>query len=73
MYPPMVDFTYGLERQKTLRGEPIRELPVLRYGHRADIWQVFQTAATWLRTRLENWGQVPCALMEPACDMQLTR
>ena len=78
MYPPMVDFTYGLERQKTLRGEPVRELPVLGYGHRADIrrtgiWQGFQAAATWLRARLEDWGRVPCALMEPACDAQLTR
>ena len=72
MYPPMVDLGLALERQKTLLGDPVRELSVLRQGRRADIWQAFHTAALWLRTELENWGQLPCALMEPACDVQLT-
>ena len=72
MYPPMVDLTLALERQKSLRGEPIRELPVPRYGHRPGVGQVLHTAAIWLQTQLENWGQVPCALMDPACDAQLT-
>ena len=73
MYPPLVDFTYGLERQKTLRGEPVRERPVLSYGRRPNIWEASHRAALWLRTKLENWGQLPCALMEPACDVQLTQ
>ena len=73
MYPPMVDFNYGLERQKTLRGEPVREHPVLRYGRGPDVWHALNQAAIRFRAKLENWGQLPCALMEPACDMQSTR
>ena len=71
MYPHTQELTYSLERQKTLLGEPIRELPVLSDGRRPGIWQAIRAAAIWLRTELENWGQVPCAEMDPACDMQL--
>jgi len=73
MYPPMVDLEYALERQKTLLGEPVRELSVLRQGRRANIWQALHTTASRLWIELENWGRVPCAEMEPACEMQVTR
>ena len=69
MYPHTQELYYGLERQKTLLGEPIRELAVLSDGHRPDIWQAFRGTAGRLWTKLENWGRVPCAEMEPACDM----
>ena len=73
MYPPMIDLDYALERQKTLLGEPTRELPVLRYGRRPDIWRVFRATASRLWAELVDWGRVPCAEMEPVCEMQFTR
>lgn len=73
MYPPMVDLEYALERQKTLLGEPFREPPVLWRGRRPDIWQAFRATASRLWVELVDWGRVPCADMEPACEMPVTR
>jgi hypothetical protein len=63
---------YGLERQKTLRGEQRHELASLSDGRRTGASELLHRAASWLVDQLAALGQnLPCVDNELACDVQL--
>ena len=70
-------YTYGLhlglEHQKTLLGEPLRERINLSGGRlRFNPWAFLARAAGGFGARMARLGERPCVGLEPACDTPIT-